>query len=250
MNAGTKDESEPIGSASVRELRDLLEQARKQTALLAEISSALDLGSCYLDKIASILCVLANETHRTTVHVTAIKVALDSLIELYQAAHPQEALQLEKLAKLRKELEECCPPCKPEALICHYEPCQPVRGIRRGDGYSAKSRGGVAPVPFSERPHDEWTIVPKAIPHEADEKFPPVPMGPIVGPIVPSAPTPQPANYQSGTPTPGPQDPVTFRTFTEGGVVTTVWPPDMTGAKAGDVVLMAGNLWFKLSTDA
>jgi hypothetical protein len=42
--------------------------------------------------------------------------------------------------------------------------------------------------------------------------------------------------------------PVTFRTFTEtelnGG-----WPPDMSGAKGGGVVLMTGNLWIKLSVD-
>ncbi len=28
-----------------------------------------------------------------------------------------------------------------------------------------------------------------------------------------------------------------------------LWPPDMSGAKSGDVVLMCGNLWLKLSVD-
>jgi len=38
-------------------------------------------------------------------------------------------------------------------------------------------------------------------------------------------------------------------TFSESGVTTGVWPPDMSGAKAGDVVVMSGNLWLKLSVD-
>lgn len=248
MNPPPKDESKPAHDL-VSELRDLLGQAQKQTTLLTEIRSGLDLKVCYLDKIARLICLLANETHRNTTQLAAMRVALESLLELYQAAHPQEALQLEKLAKLRKQLEECCPPCEPDDLICHYEPCQPLGGIRRGDGYSMKSRGSVLAVPFSERPHAPWTIVPSVL-NEADENLPQVPLGVIVGPIVPSAPTPQPLSFPSGAPTPGPQDPVTFRTFTEGDVVETIWPPDMTGAKAGDIVLMAGNLWFKLSTDA
>ena len=50
-------------------------------------------------------------------------------------------------------------------------------------------------------------------------------------------------------PSGGSQEPVSFRTFTNGSVAQVVWPPDMSGAKGGDVVLMSGNLWLKLSVD-
>ena len=42
---------------------------------------------------------------------------------------------------------------------------------------------------------------------------------------------------------------MTFRTFTSTDL-TAGWPPDMSGAKGGDVVLMSGNLWLKLSVDS
>ena len=87
--------------------------------------------------------------------------------------------------------------------------------------------------------------------HE-EEFLPAVPRGPLVGPLVPVAATARPLDFRSGGgpfPGGGTQEPVTFRTFTESGVSTGIWPPDMSGAKAGDVVVMSGNLWLKLSVD-
>jgi len=69
--------------------------------------------------------------------------------------------------------------------------------------------------------------------------------------VVPAVSTPQVLDFRSGGgSTPGGQEPVTFRTFSESGVSTGVWPPDMSGAKGGDVVVMSGNLWLKLSVDS
>ncbi len=57
-------------------------------------------------------------------------------------------------------------------------------------------------------------------------------------------------DFRSGPgPTPpGAAGPVGFRTFTETELAQN-WPPDMSGARGGDVVLMSGNLWLKLSVD-
>lgn len=244
MKSDSSNQHEEPHRDSLPVLKELLEQAR----LLAEIRRDVELGPCLLDKIGRIACLTANEVHQNTLQLKALRQSLEALVEMYRTVNPAAALELDRLGKLRAEIERCCPPEDACETICHYVPCKPLGGIRRGDGYSMKSRGSVLAVPYRERPHAPWKIVPR-VPHEADENLPPVPLGPIVGPIVPSAPTPQPLDYQSGAPTPGPQDPVTFRTFTEDGVVTTIWPPDMTGAKAGDVVLMSGNLWFELSTD-
>ena len=244
MKSDSSNQHEEPHRDSLPVLKELLEQTR----LLAEIRRDVELGPCLLDKIGRIACLTANEVHQNTLQLKALRQSLEALVEMYRTVNPAAALELDRLGKLRAEIERCCPPEDACETICHYVPCKPLGGIRRGDGYSMKSRGSVLAVPYSERPHAPWKIVPR-VPHEADENLPPVPLGPIVGPIVPSAPTPQPLDYQSGAPTPGPQDPVTFRTFTEDGVVTTIWPPDMTGAKAGDVVLMSGNLWFELSTD-
>lgn len=244
MKSDSSNQHEEPHRDSLPVLKELLEQTR----LLAEIRRDVELGPCLLDKIGRIACLTANEVHQNTLQLKALRQSLEALVEMYRTVNPAAALELDRLGKLRAEIERCCPPEDACETICHYVPCKPLGGIRRGDGYSMKSRGSVLAAPYRERPHAPWKIVPR-VPHEADENLPPVPLGPIVGPIVPSAPTPQPLDYQSGAPTPGPQDPVTFRTFTEDGVVTTIWPPDMTGAKAGDVVLMSGNLWFELSTD-
>ena len=68
--------------------------------------------------------------------------------------------------------------------------------------------------------------------------------------MIPASPTPDVRDFRSGPgPSGGSQEPVSFRTFTNGSVAQVVWPPDMSGAKGGDVVLMSGNLWLKLSVD-
>ena len=151
---------------------------------------------------------------------------------------------------MKAQIEACCPEDVPFEPICCYEPCDPYGGIRRGDGYSAKSRARAEPVQVSDR-HPPWKI--RAAPmHEDDDVLPQVPQGPLVGLLVPAPPTPHVLDFRSGpgpAPDGGTQEPVSFRTFTSSGVSTSTWPPDMSGAKAGDVVLMSGNLWLKLKTD-
>ena len=66
--------------------------------------------------------------------------------------------------------------------------------------------------------------------------------------LVPSAPTPSPQDFRSGGRRPPARTPVGFRTFTQTELADNS-PPDMSGARGGDVVLMSGNLWLKLSVD-
>jgi hypothetical protein len=230
-------------------LHELLEQSRTQTRLLAELRDAAALDACMLDKIARILCMTANETHSQRLQIGELARSVEALAGMYRAAHPAEALQLDQLARLKAQLEACCPtetPCEP---ICRYESCDPAGGIRRGDGYSAKSRGQ-APALEVQAEHRPWQF--QAAPmHEDDEALPQVQPGRVVGPVVPSSPTPQVLDFRSG-PAPGgsgTQEPVSFRTFASGSAASPSWPPDMSGAKGGGVVLMSGNLWLRLSTD-
>ena len=240
-------ENEETDCNPVPALQELLEQSRTQTKLLSEIVSGMELDSCLLEQLGRIACMTANETHKLTRQMTAIRDAFDSFLELYKHVHPEQALQLDQLEKLRADLRKCCPPDEKPDLICHYEPCERP-GVGRGDGHSVKSKGSVRPVSVGERPHPPWQIVPR-IPHEEDDKLPTVPQGALFGRIVPSAPTPHVLDFRSGGGPAGPQEPVTFRTFTK-TQLSAGWPPDMSGAKGGDVVVMSGNLWLKLSVDA
>jgi hypothetical protein len=247
-HSGNPEGSRPNGDGL---LRALLEQAQHQTQLLEALRDAAGLDACLLDKIGRIACMTANETHQNSAQLAAMAKTLAELLAMYRSVHPDQALQLDRLAKLEAQMLECCPPKPPVDPICHYEPCQPDGGIRRGDGYSVKSRGRVEAVQVSDGPHEPWTIAPHGL-NEDDEVLPQVRQGPLVGPMIPVAATPHVLDFRSGGgPAPaGAQEPVTFRTFSQSGVTTGVWPPDMSGAKAGDVVVMSGNLWLKLSVDS
>ena len=231
-------------------LQQLLAELREQTRHLAALRAGAEIDSCLLEQIGRIVCMTANETHCNGHLLEGMAESLAALLAMYRGAHPDQALQLERLAKVEAELRRCCPGAAPPALICHFEPCEPHRGLRPGDGYSAKSRGVARPLQVDPQPHEPWTIEPHEM-HE-EEFLPAVPRGPLVGAPVPVAATARPLDFRSGGgafPGGGTQEPVTFRTFTESGVATGIWPPDMSGAKAGDVVVMSGNLWLKLSLD-
>jgi hypothetical protein len=245
MRSISSNSSEESDRDPLSLLQELLDQARTQTKILSEIKVGTELDICLLDKIGRIVCMTVNETHKNTQLLTTIRDSLSSLLEIYKSVHPEQALQLDKIAKLRDELHKCCPPEEHIDLVCKYEPCEPHSGIKPGDGYSMKSKG---PVPFSEEPHEPWQIVQRPH-HVEDDRLPTVPLGTFIGQTVLSAPTPNVLDFRSGgIPTPGGQEPVTFRTFTSTDL-SAGWPPDMSGAKGGDVVLMSGNLWLKLSVD-
>ena len=233
---------------SLELLRGLLGQTQMQTRHLSEIQIGVELDACLLEKIGRIVCLTANEAHAQTQQLTAIREAFEAFLEMYKCAHPEQALQLEKFAKLRAELAKCCPPDDKPIAICCDEPCVRGGGLGRDDGYSMKSRGYVEALPINEGPHRPWKIETQEL-NESDERLPQVPQGRIVGQLVPVPPTPGVLDFRSGTAPSGSQEPVTFRTFTETGIKTNVWPPDMSGAKGGDVVVMSGNLWLKLSVD-
>ena len=204
--------------------------------------------TCLLDKIARTTCLTANEVHRNGTTLKSIATSMQALIEMYRTVNPAAALDYDRHAKLRAQLNECCPPEEHDELVCKYVPCPPSGGARRGDGWSAKARGYVSLVQTQER-HPKWTFVEKPR-HDEDEGHGGVPLGTFTGLIDPRQPTPKPMDFRSGPgPTPpGAAGPVGFRTFTK-TELSQNWPPDMSGARGGDVVLMSGNLWLKLSVD-
>jgi hypothetical protein len=225
----------------------ILKNLKEQTLLLAQISRDVELNPCLLEQIGRIACLTANEVHQNTLQLKAIRKSLEALVEMYRTVNPAAAMEQDRLAKLRAEIERCCPPEDACGPICCYEPCERDGGIRRGDGYSAKSRGHVAVVQVPEG-HEPWKVVQKPR-HEEDESLSRVPLGNFVALTVPSTSTPMPQDFRSGgTNPPGAQAPVGFRTFTQTELAKN-WPPDMSGARGGDVVLMSGNLWLKISVD-
>lgn len=211
-------------------------------------SCCCGLTNCTLDKLAQVAYHAANEAHRNGQLLAELTASMAKLVSLYETVHPDAALAHRRLAELESNSHACCPPPQDDDDVYVYEPCRSdVTGA--GDGWSTKATATLEPERVLER-HPNWRIEPHEH-NESDEMLPPVGFGPFVGHIVPSGQTPAPMDFRSGGgPVPGGgQQPVTFRTFTSGSESQASWPPDMSGAKSGDVVLMSGNLWLKLSVD-
>ena len=109
--------------------------------------------------------------------------------------------------------------------MCH---ANGTAGLPEADGY--ESKGYARPLEVGDE-HAEWTIKPGTL--NEHQILPKVAQGPLVGQLVLAALTLQPLDFLSGpVSSGGSQQPVTFRTFTNGGVSNSLWPPDMSGAKA------------------
>jgi hypothetical protein len=217
----------------------------------ASVDNDRDRLFCLLEEIARETCRTHRESRHQTAELGAIRHALEDLRELARSADPRAALELDRLTALRDRIDACCPPPEAEDDDCDCGRCGDPRRQEdddgRGHGWSVKARGHVDPRKVPER-HKRWTVPDKAR-HAKDDQLPTLGRGPFVGRLEPAPQSPSPQRLMSGGTMPGgAQGPVTFRTFT-GSERSGAWPPDCSGARGGDVVLMSGNLWLKLSTD-
>lgn len=226
-------------------MQELLTAIRHlQTPTNLPSSTQNELIICLLEKIARQSCSILNEVHWQTQLQKQMAKTLEAFYAVYKSVHPAEASQYERIAQLEAELEKCCPKKEPEP-ICKFVPCDKEDTAK--EGHSIKSRAYVQPVQFIEEQREPWKIMPKVL-NDEDENLPVVAQGSIFGKLIPSAPTPKVQDFRSGGAPVGSQEPVSFRTFTNTALAAN-WPPDMSGAKGGDVVLMSGNLWLKISVD-
>src|SRR5580765_3025488 len=134
------DEKHDKSEASEAELRRLVEELLRrigQDRPTAASPGGCDcqLEICLLEQIARVSSLNANETRRLATSLAAIQRTTQALLDLYESAHPELALQAAKLAQLRAEIEKCCPPEKQPDPPCQFEPCKPYGGIVVGDGY-------------------------------------------------------------------------------------------------------------------
>jgi hypothetical protein len=86
---------------------------------------------CNLEKISKQTCELVNQATRQTVAQESMAATLTGLKQLYELSNPEAAVEQGRLEGLRRQIEECCPPERPEPP-CKYEPCKdpgkPPRG--------------------------------------------------------------------------------------------------------------------------
>jgi hypothetical protein len=78
---------------------------------------------CILEHISKNTCDLVTESHKQTALQTAIKESTRKLADLFAATHGDAAVAWERDEALRRQIEECCPPPRPEPA-CRYEKCE------------------------------------------------------------------------------------------------------------------------------
>jgi hypothetical protein len=89
---------------------------------LAQNAKQNDTIICLLEHISHHTCQIWNESHLQTGLQTVIKDRTVELADLYEATHAEAALEWERMQKLKKQMEECCPP-EPERPPCQDERC-------------------------------------------------------------------------------------------------------------------------------
>ena len=78
---------------------------------------------CILEHISRNTCGILTEAHVQTGLQKTMEKSTSLLAELYAATHADAMLTHEKMAALKQQIEECCPP-RPEPPACTYHPCE------------------------------------------------------------------------------------------------------------------------------
>jgi chromosome segregation ATPase len=89
---------------------------------------------CILEHISKNTCELLNQSVIQTRLQTEMQKDIDALENMYEHVHADAALERERLLELKKQIEVCCPPPRPESP-CKYAPCPappPLREPQRG----------------------------------------------------------------------------------------------------------------------
>jgi hypothetical protein len=77
---------------------------------------------CALEHISKNTCALLNESVIQTALQTAMASDIDGLENMFATANPGAALEIQRLAALKAQVEKCCPPAKLRPP-CDYAPC-------------------------------------------------------------------------------------------------------------------------------
>lgn len=99
----------------------LTQQQFTNAALVTEIAQHGTI-ICELEQIASQTCGLLSEAHIQTGLQHNIARDASRLLEITRTAHPGAELEMNRLDKLREQIEKCCPP-EVEPPLCKHDPC-------------------------------------------------------------------------------------------------------------------------------
>jgi hypothetical protein len=100
----------------------LVTQGDYTNQALSQNAKQNDTIICILEHISKNTCELLNQSVIQTRLQTEMDKGVTALADMYATVHPDAALERERLEALKRQIEKCCPPPRPEPP-CHYVPC-------------------------------------------------------------------------------------------------------------------------------
>jgi hypothetical protein len=91
-------------------------------AALSQNAKQNDTIICILEHISENTCELLNQSVVQTRLQTDMDEGVTGLADMYAVVHADAARESERLQQLQRQVEECCPPARPDAP-CKYAPC-------------------------------------------------------------------------------------------------------------------------------
>ena len=119
-------------AATVNGLNTIAKIDIEAVKLLFHLTQQADTMICALEHISKNTCEILTQVTIQTQLQTRLRDDADALRDIAESAHPEAALERQRLAELRAEVERCCPPEKPKPA-CTYEPCPQPRPVGMPD---------------------------------------------------------------------------------------------------------------------
>jgi len=115
-------------NATVDALKTITQIDIEAVKLLFHLTQQTDAMICALEHISKNTCEILTQVTIQTELQKSLRDDADVLRDIGEAAYPGVALQRQRLAELRAELERCCPSEEP-GPACKYEPCEHPRPV-------------------------------------------------------------------------------------------------------------------------
>jgi hypothetical protein len=101
----------------------ILEQLKLSNVLLKDNVEQNQTIVCWLKTADDLLCRILHVLQSDTAIQTTIRDAVVDLDAVIDLVHAREALEVERLGKLKRQIEVCCPPEQPKPEKC-FDPCR------------------------------------------------------------------------------------------------------------------------------
>jgi len=115
-------------TATVNALNTIAQIEIVAVELLFHLTQQADTMICALEHISKNTCGILTQVTIQTGLQMRLRDDADALRDIAESAYPAAAVERERFARLRAQIERCCPPEEPKPA-CTYQPCPSPRSV-------------------------------------------------------------------------------------------------------------------------